>query len=283
MSKKHKELPEYSVSPNITETAIDSHTHLFQQGDYEKIVNEFPENKIEAVINFVESPEDIKKAHEFSMLHKNVFYFAGLHPYSANNFNNDYEELLTKLSKSDPQFCGVGEIGLDYHFNEESEYYISPDIQKETFIKQLKLAHKINLPVSLHIRDAHQDAIKILKENKDLLTNSGIIHCFSGTIDDLFEYLSLGFYISFSGAVTYKRASEQNLPMANIIQAVPIDKLIIETDAPYLCPSPYRGKPNEPKYVLILAQTIADVREMNVNALISQTKENVKSLLKKIP
>lgn len=283
MSKKHKELPEYKVSPNITEVAVDSHTHLFQQGDYEKIVNEFTENKIEAVINFVESPEDIKKAQEFSSRHKNVFYFAGLHPYSANNFNNEYEGLLTKLSKSDPQFCGVGEIGLDYHFNEESEYYISPDIQRETFIKQLKLAHKINLPVSLHIRDAHEDAIKILKDNKNLLTNSGIIHCFSGTVNDLNEYLKLGFYISFSGAVTYKKASETVLPMLDIIRAVPRDRLLIETDAPYLCPSPYRGKPNEPKYVLVLAQAIADAREMDVNLLISQAKENTKVLIKKIP
>lgn len=283
MSKKHKELPEYTVSPNITEAAIDSHTHLFQQGDYEKIVGKFPENKIEAVINFVESPEDIKRAHQFSSRHKNVFYFAGLHPYSAKNFNSEYEELIIGLSKSDPQFCGVGEIGLDYHFNEESEYYVSPDVQKETFVKQLKLAHSINLPVSLHIRDAHEDTIKILKENRNLLTNSGIIHCFSGTINDINEYLNLGFYISFSGAVTYKKASETMLPMADIIRAVPRDKLLIETDAPYLCPSPYRGKPNEPKYVLLTAQAIADVREMDVNLLISQAKENTKALIKKIP
>lgn len=279
MSKK-KIVPPYEIDNNITEYAVDSHTHLFQQENYEQIVSKFAENKIEAVVNVVESISDIKRASALSSRCKNVFYFAGLHPYSVNNFNEEYKQFLIKQKQTDSAFCGIGEIGLDYHFSEGEEYYIDHTLQQKIFVEQLQLAHNLSLPVSLHIRDAHSDAIRILKENKALLTDGGIIHCFSGTIQNLHEYLMLGFYISLSGAVTYKKASQTELPMADVIKAIPLDKLLIETDAPYLCPSPYRGRQNEPKYVLLTAQAIADVLEMNVNKLIKRTKENFYKLIK---
>ena len=135
------------------------------------------------------------------------------------------------------------------------------------------------MPVAIHIRDAHEDAIRILTENRELLNSSGIIHCCSANVDEVKQYLNLGFYISFSGTITYGKKNADYY-LEETLKHVPIEKLLIETDSPFLCPAPYRGKTNEPKYVLVTAEKIAQLLDMSVDELIKTTRENTIKLLK---
>ena len=199
----------------------------------------------------------------------------GLHPYDISNLNEEYISQLKQLRKSDSKLVGLGEIGLDYH---ESEWLKPKKLQIEGFIAQLELASELGLPVSIHIRDAHADAINILKQNRKYLTCGGIIHCCSANKAEVQEYLNLGFYISFSGSITYGKKN-QEFYLEETLKSVPLDRLLIETDCPFLCPSPYRGQVNEPKFVLVTAEHIADLLEMNVNTLLDLTTKNAERLL----
>ena len=200
----------------------------------------------------------------------------GLHPYEIKYFNAEFVTLIKQLKKEDKKLVGVGEIGLDYHEHDGME---SREKQLEIFLKQLELAHELKLPISIHIRDAHADAIQLLQANKHLLTNSGIIHCCSATKEEVKHYLDLGLYISFSGSITYGKKN-QVYYLEETLKAVPKDKLLIETDCPFLCPSPYRGRVNEPKYVLVTAEKIAEILGIDINDLLDLTTENAERLLK---
>lgn len=271
-----KLIKSFEKPDNITELAIDSHAHLYDEHNENKIANYMERDGLYAIVNMAGSIESALKASEISNKFNNIYYMFGLHPYNVDEYNDEYVSLITELTERDKgRLVGLGEIGLDYHVEEPSR-----DAQIDVFVRQLELAHKLGLPVSLHIRDAHADAITILKENKHLLTNGGIIHCFSGGIEEVQEYLALGFHISISGAVTFKKKSERISILEEAIKVVPRDKLLIETDSPFLCPHPYRGHVNEPKYVLLTAMHIADLLQVDVNVLIRETRENVINLLK---
>lgn len=273
----NKSIEPFKKPESITELAIDSHAHLYDEAeDEDVIINNMEHDGLYAIVNMAGSIESALRASEISNKYDNIYYMFGLHPYNVNEYNDEYISLITCLSKKDKgKLVGLGEIGLDYHVDEPIR-----DAQIDVFVRQLELAHKLNLPISLHIRDAHTDAISILKENKRFLTNGGIIHCFSGGVEEVKEYLVLGFHISISGAVTFKKKSETITALEEAIKLVPKDKLLIETDSPFLCPHPYRGQENEPKYVLLTAMHIADLLQIDVNKLIRQTRENAINLLK---
>ncbi len=275
MSKKHREKESYVKSKDIVELAIDSHSHITKLETQSNIVSNMREDGICKIINMVSSLAELKEATKISEKNRNVYFMFGLHPYDAEDYGDAVEQAIVDLSKYNTQFVGIGEIGLDYHVETPTKL-----IQQETFVKQIKLANKLNLPISIHIRDAHSDAMKILQENKDFLTAGGIIHCFTGTVEDALNYVELGFYISFSGTVTFKKKGEEKTELQRAVEAVPLNRLLIETDAPYLCPSPYRGLPNEPKYVLLTAQEIATLKNIEINELIKITRENTERVLR---
>lgn len=272
----HKTPEPLSKPDYITEPAIDSHAHLFDECDEESIIKGMKSDGICAIVNMAGSIESALHASELSNKFENIYYMFGLHPYNTDCYNDEYINLIKKLAITDKgKLVGLGEIGLDYHVDTPSKKE-----QIDCFIKQLKLANELSLPISLHIRDAHNDAIKILKENKELLSNGGIIHCFSGGENEVREYLKLGFHISISGAVTFKKKGEELSALELAVLCVPLDKLLIETDSPFLCPSPYRGRNNEPKYVILTAMHIASLLQIDVNELIKTTRENAIKLLK---
>ena len=275
MSKKKS--PEPFVKPaEITELVADSHAHLFDDTEAKEIISCMQNDGIEIIVNMAGSIDSARFASKISKESKNIYYMFGLHPYDTDCYNEEYIRFITNLSKEDRgRLVGLGEIGLDYHVESPTK-----EEQIFCFVEQLKLADKLSLPVSLHIRDAHEDAIKILNDNKNLLNNSGIIHCFSGGEEEAKEYLNLGFMISMSGAITFKRKDEQLSSLEKALLVIPKDKLLIETDSPFLCPVPYRGKKNEPKYVLLTAMHIASVLERDVNEIIKETKENLLRVLK---
>lgn len=276
MSKKEKRDIEYEKNDNIYELAIDSHAHLDRDLDVEKIVSEMSKDGLKKIVLMAGDIKTAKWASEQCKKYKNLYYMVGLHPYDIAEYNKDFVDFLTNLRKVDSKLVGLGEIGLDYKERENLE---PKEEQLRVFEEQIKLADKLSLPISIHIREAHEDAIKLLTTNSKYLNNSGIIHCCSATKEEVKIYLDLGFYISFSGSLTY---SKKNKPyyLEDTLKSVPLDKLLIETDCPFLCPAPYRGKINEPKYVLVTVEKMAEILDVEVNQLIKLTTQNCERLLK---
>lgn len=180
----------------------------------------------------------------------------GIHPHEAKNFSDGDLARMDELLKR-PHIVGVGEIGLDYFYD------LSPrDAQKEALVKQLNFALERGKPVVFHVRDAHGDMTELLSARRSALPR-GVFHCFSGSVETAKQYLDMGFYISFAGPVTYKNASK----LQEVARYVPADRLMVETDSPYLAPVPMRGKRNEPAYVAYVARVVAQLRDMDAEEL----------------
>mgnify|MGYP000914157910 CR=1 FL=1 len=187
----------------------------------------------------------------------------GVHPHDATTLN---EEILYQLEiyAKEPEVAAIGEIGLDYYRN------LSPrEVQQEAFRKQIRLARELKKPIVIHDRDAHEDTVRILREEKGGV-NGGILHCFSGSWEMARQCLSLGFHISLAGPVTYSNANK----LLEIAKLVPLDRLLIETDCPYLTPHPFRGKRNEPAHVRLVAEKIAALRKITLEELAEATTKN---------
>ena len=186
----------------------------------------------------------------------------GIYPSEAKPYNDEVEAKMLEYSKN-PKVVAVGEIGLDYYWDKSFV-----DLQKEVFIKQIKFANKINLPIVVHDREAHKDCFDILKEHN---TGSKVLfHCFSGSVEFMRECVKQGWYIALGGVVTFKNA----VKMKDVAREVPLDKLVLETDAPYLTPVPFRGKENKPAYVRYVAEEIARIRDVIVEEIIDITTRN---------
>lgn len=207
--------------------------------------------------NEATSREAVKDAGKY----EGVYATVGLHPENVEEYNNfDY---IYELAKN-PKVVAIGEIGLDYHWGGDKER------QKELFIKQIEIANELGKPVVIHSRDADMDMLEILKNHK--IENGFVMHCFSSSTEILKEVLKLGAYVSIAGPVTFKNARS----LIEVAKLIPEDKLLIETDAPYLTPEPFRGKRNETAYVVHTAQKIADLREISIEKLAEITTENAK-------
>ena len=242
---------------------IDTHTHtnygeLIDQ--FENIISEI--EKIDMYINIVgNNINDSQLAINQSYKSNNTYATIGVHP---NEFNNDIDikEVIDTLEQmyinNQSKIIAIGEIGLDY-YNIKNNNQI--DIQKQLFEEQIKLAIKLNLPIVLHIRDAHIDAYNIIKKYNNA---KFVVHCFTGNVDDVNRYLQLNCYISFSGIVTFNKKTEHIL---EALKNVPLSKLLTETDAPWLAPVPMRGKTNFPQYVLYTNSFIAQTLNLDIDKL----------------
>ena len=181
---------------------------------------------------------------------ENIYAMVGIFPSEAKTYNKDIEEKMINFAQS-KKVVAVGEIGLDYYWDKSFNA-----IQQDVFIKQIKLANKLNLPIVIHDREAHKDTFDILKEHNQ---NSKVLfHCFSGSVEFMRECVKQGWFIALGGVVTFKNA----IKMKEVTKEVPLEKLMLETDSPYLTPVPYRGKPNKPAYVKYVAEEIAQLRNM---------------------
>ena len=171
---------------------------------------------------------------------------------------------IAHLAKTHDKIKAIGEIGLDYHY-----LYTDKDTQKYWFERQIQMAKELDLPILIHDREAHGDVLEILKRNADSRLR-GILHCFSGSIETAKELMKLGFYISFAGSVVFSKS----IKLKEVAADIPMDRLLIETDSPYLTPPPYRGKRNDPSNVLLVAEELARIKNMDVQELIDITREN---------
>ena len=227
--------------------------------DVLKDMNEFGVKK--AVIPSVEIAT-MDKVVELANSDENIFGMVGLFPSEAKTFTPEFEEKMETLAKNNKKIVAVGEVGLDYYWDKSFV-----DLQKEVFIKQIKMAQRLNLPIVVHDREAHKDCFDILKENK---AENVLFHCFSGSVEFMKECVREGWYIALGGVVTFKNA----VKMKDVAREVPLDKLLLETDSPYLTPVPFRGKPNKPAYVKYVAEEIAKIREMPYEELADITTTN---------
>lgn len=230
-------------------------------GIRDEIVENAKKNQVMYMTTIGYNEATSREAAKDAEKYEGVYATVGLHPENVDEYDNfDYIYELVK----NPKVVAVGEIGLDYHWGGDKER------QKELFIKQIEIANELGKPVVIHSRDADMDMLEILKNNK--IENGFVMHCFSSSVEILKEVLKLGAYVSIAGPVTFKNARS----LVEVSKLVPEDKLLIETDAPYLTPEPFRGKRNEAAYVVHTAQKIADLREISLEKLAEITTENAK-------
>ena len=245
---------------------IDTHCHLNEpcyDNDRDLIIKHFEENNIQSAFVVGTYLETCQSAIELTEKYNNIFAIVGMYPENAHLYNKQFEEYLESLL-SNPKVVAVGEIGLDFH----TEGY-NQQLQEEIFARQIRLAHKYNLPLSIHTRDAFERTLAVLKENREFLTG-GVIHCFSGSPEIAKEFIKLGFKLGFGGVCTFKNAKKT----VDTLKAVNVKDILIETDAPYLAPMPHRGERNEPKYINLVLDKIAEIKVMNKKELEQQILDN---------
>lgn len=256
----------------MKELLFDTHVHLnarqFMEDREETIQRAFDaEVKYMVVVGF--DSETIPLAIEIAEQYDTIYAAVGWHPVDAIDMTEDHLKWIEELS-AHPKVVAIGEMGLDYHWDKSPK-----DIQKEVFRKQIQLAKKVQLPIIIHNREATEDIIEILQE-EDAQAVGGIMHCYNDSVEYVQACLDMNFYISLGGPVTFKNAP---LPKEVAVQ-VPGDRLLVETDAPFLAPHPNRGKRNEPAYVKLVAEEIADLRGVSLEELSKLTTQNAFSLFK---
>lgn len=247
---------------------IDTHTHIncIEEISVEDIIKNALDNGVEKLIVPAAYPTDIEVVKELAQKYENVYGLLGVHPSEIKGWNDDLIDKIKEYSKSS-KIVGIGEIGLDYYWDKSFN-----DLQKEVFIKQIKLANELNFPISVHDREAHKDTFDILTEyNKN---SAVVMHCFSGSVEFMKECVKQGWYIAIGGVVTFKKA----IKMKEVAKEVSLDKLLLETDAPYLTPVPYRGKTNQPAYVKYVAEEIASIRGISFEEVDEITTQNAKKV-----
>ena len=237
---------------------VDSHCHLdYLEGDLDQIIEEAKAAGVEYILSACIHPKNVHKLLEIADKYPNVFMSVGLQP------SEQIEHELTELANN-PKIVAIGETGLDYHYT-----YVAQELQRERLHTHIRTALKINKPLIIHSREAHKDMIKILQdEGVDKV--GGVMHCFTESLEMAKEAIELNFYISFSGIITFKNSEQLRV----VVKALPLEKILIETDAPYLAPVPYRGKQNKPAYVRLVADCIAELKNTSFEVVAKQTTKN---------
>ena len=244
---------------------FDSHAHYGSEQfdeDRESVIDNIRENGVIGVMN---CGTDIKSSKETIELCEkyDMFYGAvGIHPTDAFNITDQIMEEIKKMA-SHPKVKAIGEIGLDYYWEENP----SREEQKNVFRKHMQLAKELNMPVIIHDRDSHADTLEIMKEYPDV---TGVVHCFSGSKEMAVECLKLGYYIGITGVVTFKNAKK----IIEVVEVVPLNKLLVETDAPYMAPVPKRGKRNQSDYIEYVIEKIAEIKGISSVEVSEKTVEN---------
>lgn len=248
---------------------FDSHAHYdssqFHE-DREELLNSMKENGVGTILNSGASWKSVTEVVELAEKYPFIYAAVGLHPDEVGDLNEERFEFLKKQCQHE-KVVAVGEIGLDYYWDNESH-----DVQKKWFIKQLELARELDLPVIIHSRDAAADTLEIMKEYGQGLR--GVIHCFSYSIELAREYVKMGYHIGIGGVVTFKNGRK----LKEIAAEIPLERILLETDCPYLAPVPFRGKRNDSHYISYVAQEIAELKGISYEEVVAQTEKNGKEL-----
>ncbi len=246
---------------------FDSHAHYTDKAfddDRKNMLDSLTESGVCAVINcgsdIGSSVLSVELANEYGF----VYAACGVHPEEADSVPDGFINTLTNLAKA-PKCVAIGEIGLDYYWRQDNK-----ERQKEVFEQQILLAKSLDLPVIVHDREAHGDTLEILKKHSP----KGVLHCFSGSVETAYEILKLGMYIGIGGAVTFKNARKS----VEVCQMLPLDRLLLETDCPYMAPVPMRGKRNNSSYITFVAEKIAEIKGTTAQEILNITRKNAETV-----
>jgi len=264
MSKNKRDIPQFQTP------IIETHCHL----DYldveglAGILEKSFEMGIERIVTIAVSADNLEKVMALTRESSAIWGTQGIHPHEANHYNTDIEHMI-RANAQNPRILAIGEIGLDYYYD-----HVDRSTQRSAFERQLELAAELNLPVVIHSRDADKDTQEILQNYSGRLPRKGVIHSFTSS-RALAEYcLSEGFFLGFNGITTFNKADN----VREVVSITPLEQLVLETDAPYLTPVPYRGKPNAPYYLPFIAEKIAQVKDIAVEELLQRAYDNSLSL-----
>ena len=264
---------------------IDIHSHINNEkfeNEIEDVIFRAKEANVGKIVCVGCDVSSCKSALALAEKYENVYAAIGIHPNNVLEYNLEVENLLRK-AKENKKVIAIGEIGLDYYdldwqlkqveqnfpkIEISKEEFIAK--QKEVFIKQLELAKEIGLPIMIHMRDATSDTLKILEENCAYVENGGLMHCYSGSLETTMRIFNLGLYVSIGGAITFKNSRI----MPAVIEEVGLDRVTLETDCPYLCPEPFRGSRNEPKFIPLVASRLASLTGLSIKEVEEKTTNN---------
>jgi len=251
---------------------FDSHSHYNDEKfdiDREQIIKETLSNGVSNFIIAGYNIEGSKKAIQIAGNYEQVYATAGISPNDVEDIKNNVNKNISKIEEiaKNKKVVAIGEIGLDYYWNKDNK-----ELQKEVFIKQIEIANKLDLPIVIHTRDAYIDTIEILKQN--IVNKKGIFHCCPLNQELIKEAVKLGYYISLSGVITFKNAKN----VEEILDLIPEDKLLIETDSPYLSPEPFRGTRNNSMNVKYVAEKIAKIKNKPIEEIVELTNKNAKKI-----
>lgn len=250
---------------------IDTHSHIDMQEfeDIEEVISNAKANCVQKVVIPSVDRNSFEKVISLANKHDELYCALGIHPTEFKEiFDEDFDKIVELASNK--KVVGIGECGLDYYWDKTPERI---EAQKEVFVRQIRIANELKLPLLVHDREAHKDCFDLLVENVNSVIPV-IMHCFSGSVEFANECIKQGYYIALGGVVTFKNAKK----MKEVAKIVPLDKLLLETDAPYLTPIPYRGKRNEPAYVKYVAEEIAELRGITVEEVAMATTGNAKKV-----
>lgn len=246
---------------------IDTHTHIYDkqfEEDFDDVIDRI-ENQLEGIVSIGFDLESSQKSVELAKKYNFVHAVVGVHPVDISKYNDEVEKEIEKLALNEEKVVAIGEIGLDYHWMADPK-----EVQAEGFRKQMALAEKVKKPVVIHTREALQDTLDILAEFPNV---GGILHCYPGSYEAAKPFLDR-YFLGVGGTLTFKN----NKKTKELVEVLPLEKIVIETDCPYLTPVPFRGKRNEPIYTSYVAEEIARIKNISVEEVIKVTTENAKKI-----
>ena len=246
---------------------VDTHCHLNDEAlykDLDNVISRARQAGVEKMVVIGWDKASSELAIKIAEQYENIYAVIGFHPENVFDINDDVLYKTLELCKK-PKVVGIGEIGLDYHWTKDLE---KREIQKQYFVKQIEFANKVGLPISIHSREAFNDTLEILKEHKPM--HGGVMHCYSGSVENTNDIINLGLYIGLDGPVTFTNAKTPK----EVAAEIPLEKLVVETDCPYLSPHPLRGTVNEPANISLIVDAIAEARGMSKKHLLDVLYQN---------
>jgi TatD DNase family protein len=262
--------PSNFTQRSLRSSIIDTHCHVVKEyfsDDQDEVIERAVSQGVSCLINPGVSLADAEEVLALTQKHPHLFGAVGVHPHEAKTWNNESEGILRQYA-AEPKFVGIGECGLDYFYNNSE-----PEVQRRVFENQIRIASQLDKPLIVHCRDAWDECFTLI-ENAGEGKVRGVFHCFTGGPEHLERVNALGFYLSFSGIVTFPKS--KNIQQA--AEQAPIDKILVETDCPYLAPQPVRGRRNEPAYVWMVAEKLAELRKDSVESISARCLENAENL-----
>ena len=255
---------------------VDSHCHLDFPNLYDQlddVVRKADYNQVKYLLTICTTLESFEKIKLIVEKYKNIYGTFGIHPHEAKNYTNIDSRFIFKLKRKYKKIIGIGETGLDFYYNHSDK-----ETQKKSFVEHITAASQLNIPVIVHSRNAETETYDIIKSEKKNSNLKVLIHCFAGSKEFAKKLIDINCYISVSGIITFKNSTE----LADVVSSIPIENLLVETDSPYLAPVPYRGKSNEPSYIVHTVERLSQIKSVSNEYVMSNTTNNFKKLFELI-